>query len=62
MESGKVVLVTAAAGGTGQFAVQVLINLFPFVYLKCVRVCIYSIDIIYFNIFLVFSYYVMEVN
>ncbi|MCI35451.1 zinc-binding alcohol dehydrogenase domain-containing protein, partial [Trifolium medium] len=24
MESGKVVLVTAAAGGTGQFAVQVL--------------------------------------
>lgn len=28
METGKVVLVTAAAGGTGQFAVQV--NLFEF--------------------------------
>jgi len=26
MESGKVVLVTAAAGGTGQFAVQVLLK------------------------------------
>lgn len=28
MDSGKTVLVTAAAGGTGQFAVQV--NFFPF--------------------------------
>ena len=26
MESGKVVLVTAAAGGTGQFAVQVYLH------------------------------------
>lgn len=36
MDSGKVVLVTAAAGGTGQFAVQVHINLLQFASFKCV--------------------------